>query len=67
MTTLFDETRNYRPTDPEIIALLGSPEKQAQMRHYKRSPSYFRLGRSVIYTGKDLNIWANAQRIECAA
>lgn len=64
MTDLFDETRHYQPTDPEILILLGSTEKQAQMRHYRRSPSYYRLGRKIVYQGADLNAWAHAQRIE---
>lgn len=64
MTTLFNETRHYQPTDPEIIALLGSITKQAQMRHFKRSPSYFRLGRKIIYHGADLNAWAQANKVE---
>jgi hypothetical protein len=61
---LFEENRNYQPTDPEILSLLGSREKQAQMRHHGRSPVYYRLGRKIIYQGSDLNNWANSQRIE---
>lgn len=61
---LFDSNRSYQPADPEILALLGSKDKQAQMRHYGRSPSYYRLGRKIIYDGQDLNAWANAQRFE---
>jgi hypothetical protein len=64
MTTLFEETRHYQPSDPEIIALLGSPTKQAQMRHHKRSPSFYRLGRKIIYHGADLNVWAQANKVE---
>jgi len=64
MTTLFDGTRHYQTTDPEILSLLGSREKQAQMRHHGRSPTYFRLGRKIIYHGEDLNKWANTQRVE---
>ncbi len=64
MTQLFDDDRHYQTTDPEIIALLGSKDKQAQMRHYKRSPAYFRLGRKIIYHGADLNSWADAQRVD---
>lgn len=64
MTQLFDENRHYQQSDPEIIALLGSKEKQAQMRHYRRSPNFYRLGRKIVYHGSDLNAWANAQRIE---
>ena len=62
--SLFEENRNYQPTDPEILSLLGSREKQAQMRHHGRSPTFYRLGRKIIYQGSDLNNWANSQRIE---
>ncbi|GEM_PF-1352911 len=65
-TMLFDEKRHYQPTDPEILTLLGSKEKQAQMRHYGRYPAFFRLGRKIVIHGKDLNEWANAQRVEPA-
>ncbi len=64
MTKLLDETRHYQPTDPEILALLGSKEKQAQMRHYGRSPAFYRLGRKIIYHGVDLNAWAQANKVE---
>lgn len=63
MNNLFDETRAYLPEDPEILALLGSKARQAQLRHYGRSPAYFRLGRKIVYHGADLNAWANARRI----
>lgn len=64
MAKLFDESRHYQPIDPEIIALLGSVTKQAQMRHFKRSPSFYRLGRKIIYHGADLNAWAEASKVE---
>ncbi|MEY8119434.1 MULTISPECIES: MerR family transcriptional regulator [unclassified Falsihalocynthiibacter] len=64
MTALFDEERHYQVTDPLILTLLGSREKQAQMRHHGRSPAFYRQGRKIIYQGSDLNKWANAQRIE---
>ncbi|WP_419903476.1 hypothetical protein [Kiloniella sp.] len=67
MTALFDETRHYQPNDPEILALLGSKEKQAQMRHHGRSPAFYKLGRKIIYHGVDLNKWANDQRVEQVA
>ena len=63
MTKLFDETRHYQPTDGLILQLLGSREKQAQMRHHGRSPVYYRLGRKIIYHGSDLNAWASSHRI----
>jgi hypothetical protein len=64
MTQLFDEIRHYQPSDLEILSLLGSKEKQAQMRHHGRSPAFYRLGRKIVYHGADLNVWANAQRVE---
>jgi hypothetical protein len=64
MTNLFDETRHYQPTDPEIISVLGNLAKQAQMRHFRRSPSFYRLGRKIIYHGADLNAWAEANKVE---
>lgn len=64
MVKLFDDERRYRPMDPEILEMLGSPKKQAQMRHHRRSPNYYKLGRSIFYTGVDLNAWAQANRVE---
>lgn len=64
MKTLFDENKHYQPTDPEILNLLGSADKQAQMRHFKRSPSYYRLGRKIIYHGADLNAWAEINKVK---
>ena len=63
-TNLFDENRIYQSKDPEILTLLGSPQKQAQMRYYKRGPAYFKLGRKVFFHGNDLNSWANTNRVE---
>jgi hypothetical protein len=63
MTELFDATRHYAPTDPEILTLLGSRAKQAQMRHHGRAPAFYRLGRKIVYHGADLNAWANARRV----
>ena len=63
MIELFDENRHYQQTDELILQLLGSREKQAQMRYYGRSPAFYRLGRKIIYHGTDLNVWACAQRI----
>jgi len=63
MTKLFDETRHYQPTDPEMLELLGSKAKQAQMRHYGRGPAFYRLGRKIIYHGADLNAWAEAKKV----
>lgn len=64
MAKLFDDERHYLPSDPEILTLLGNAAKQAQMRHYGRSPAFYRLGRKIIYHGSDLNDWAEARRVE---
>jgi len=61
---LFEEDRMYQPCDPIIIALLGGKSTQAQMRHHKRGPAYFKLGKKIIMHGHDLNLWANANRVE---
>jgi len=64
LTTLFDQNRKYQPTDPEILEILGTKAKQAQMRHFGRGPAFYRLGRKIIYHGADLNAWAEANKIE---
>lgn len=64
MADLFDNTRHYQPTDPEILSLLGTKAKQAQMRHFGRGPTFYRLGRKIIYHGSDLNTWAEANKVE---
>lgn len=61
MPKLFDDNRNYVLGDPEL-ELLGSKAKLAQWRHYAKGPAYYKIGRKVIYTGVDLNAWAEAQR-----
>lgn len=63
MKTLFDQTRNYTLGDPEL-AIIGGREKLAQWRHKNRGPAFYRLGRKIIYRGEDLNIWAEANRVE---
>ena len=37
---------------------------QSWMRHHKRVPAYFKLGKKIIMHGSDLNLWANANRVE---
>lgn len=64
MTKLFEDTRIYIPSDPELISLLGSKDKQAQMRHFGRSPAFYKLGRKIIYHGEDLNKWAEENKID---
>jgi len=63
MTKLFDDTKNYVLGDAEL-ELLGDVNKLAQWRHKGLGPPYFKLGRKVVYNGKDLNDWAQARRFE---
>ena len=63
MTNLFIEDQNYILGDQELN-LIGSREKLAQWRHRGIGPSFFKLGRKIIYRGSDLNRWAEAQRVD---
>ena len=63
MSVLFDSNRNYVNGDPELN-ILGNREKLAQWRHRGYGPSYFKLGRKIVYRGHDLNEFANNCRID---
>lgn len=63
MATLFDNTRAYVLGDPEL-EIIGNREKLAQWRHRGTGPAFYRLGRKIIYQGTDLNVWAEANRVE---
>ena len=63
MAKLFEDNRNYVLGDPEL-ELIGSREKLAQWRHKNMGPAYYKLGRKVVYRGRDLNVWAEAHRID---
>lgn len=63
MTMLFENNRNYLLADPEL-ELIGPRAKLAFWRHQNVGPSFYRLGRKIIYTGTDLNTWTNARRVE---
>lgn len=62
MAHLFDSTQNYVLGDKELD-LIGTREKLAQWRCRGVGPAYYTLGRKIIYSGSDLNAWANAQRV----
>ena len=66
MSDLFEEHRNYVLGDPELD-LIGSREKLAQWRHKGVGPTYYKLGRKIIYRGTDLNAWAALHRRSAAA
>jgi hypothetical protein len=63
MANLFENSRNYVLGDDELN-LIGDRDKLAQWRHKGMGPAFYRLGRKIVYRGADLNIWANAQRVE---
>jgi hypothetical protein len=63
MANLFEQTRTYVLGDPELD-LIGDRDKLAQWRHKGVGPSFYRLGRKIIYRGADLNAWAEAQRVD---
>jgi len=54
MPNIFDNDRNYVLGDTELD-LIGDRDKLAQWRHKGHGPSYYKLGRKVIYRGCDLN------------
>lgn len=63
MTVLFEINRNFVLGDPQL-EVIGSKEKLAQWRHKGIGPAYYKLGRKIIYSGSDLNEWAEAQRVK---
>ena len=63
MVKLFENNRSYVLGDPEL-KILGTREKLAQWRHKSVGPPYYKLGRKIVYTGNDLNSWAETNRIE---
>ena len=66
MTHLFEQNKNYILGDSELD-IIGDREKLAQWRHKGVGPAYYRLGRKIIYRGIDLNVWAEANRVETNA
>lgn len=51
---VFDDDRFYLTTDPEL-KLVGSRGALAQRRHRGEGPRYLRVGKRVLYRGRDLN------------
>ena len=63
MTQLFQNDRIYALGDPEL-ELIGTREKLAQWRHKRYGPAFYRIGRKIVYHGRDLNDWVRANRVE---
>jgi hypothetical protein len=63
MADLFERNRNYVLGDKEL-KIIGDREKLAQWRHKGIGPAFYRLGRKIVYRGSDLNVWAEANRVD---
>ncbi|MGB7243929.1 MAG: MerR family transcriptional regulator [Sulfitobacter sp.] len=66
MANLFEDNRNYILGDPEL-EIIGDRDKLAQWRHKNTGPAYFKLGRKIVYSGRDLNAWADSNRVDPSA
>ena len=62
----FEDDRYYPTSAPEL-RVLGSRGTLAQWRHRGVGPPYIRFGNRVLYEGRALNGWLDAQRVETAA
>lgn len=63
MADIFQDNRAYVLGDPELD-IIGTREKLAQWRHRGCGPTYYTLGRKIVYRGTDLNAWAHSNRVE---
>ena len=61
----FDPDRFYVTTDSELL-LLGTPNALAQRRTRGEGPRYLRVGRRILYRGRDLNEFLDECVIEPA-
>ena len=59
----FDDNTYYRPTD-EAMRLIATVGTLAQWRHYAKGPPFTKIGRRILYLGRDLNRWIDEQRVE---
>ncbi len=59
----FDESRLYRPADPEMRTI-ASPGVLSQWRHFARGPSYIRVNSKIFYAGSDVIRWLQEHRVE---
>lgn len=62
---MFDESKLYQANDP-ALAVLGTYSTLAQWRMQKIGPRFHKFGKRVLYSGKDLNDWLAANRVETA-
>ena len=59
----FDDDLYYAPTDP-AVRVFGTPGALAVQRCKGIGPPYSKVGRRVLYCGRDLNAILDAGRVE---
>lgn len=59
----FDPQKLYRASDPEMRAI-ASPGVLCQWRFHGRGPAYLKVAGKVLYAGRDVIAWLEANRIE---
>ena len=62
----FDDDLYYTPRDPNM-RVFGTPGALAVKRCKGVGPPFVRVGRRVLYPGRDLNALLDAARVEPAA
>ena len=59
----FEPHKFYRPNDDEL-RIIAAAHTLCRWRHEGTGPRYIKAGSRVLYQGKDLLDWLNAQRVE---
>ena len=62
----FDEERLYRAADPEMRAI-ASKGVLSQWRHLNRGPAFIRASGKILYAGRDIIDWIEANRVDPSA
>ena len=60
---IFQSDRLYRPSDPEVSALLPYGTL-AQYRHRGEGPEFVKLGKRVFYSGSALNQFIESKTVK---
>ena len=60
---MFQDDKLYLTDDP-ALKVLGPYSTLAHWRSEGRGPAFIKLGQRVAYSGKDLNAWLEARRVE---
>ena len=60
---MFDEGKLYLANDP-TLKVIGPYSTLAHWRCEGRGPAYIRVGQRIAYSGRDLNAWLQARRVD---